>query len=190
MSSALRRGLPTVLLLIVYASKPNRALVEQDVAILRANGALATQRGPEIQRLHLKQLEEIGVTACDTSCPPSADILGISMPDQGVNPATVDCAVVLNMPLIQQQAREWSAPGGDVTALVLVHEQEHCLRLPEDDRETPSGTGSGDRAQRSPMATRRRTVVPGDPARISTRSHSCRTTHSPAPLRAAGSGGR
>jgi len=126
------------LVLIGYASKPNRALVEQAVAILRANGALATQRGPEIQRLHLKQLEEIGVTACDTSCPPSADILGISMPDQGVNPATVDCAVVLNMPLIQQQAREWSAPGGDVTALVLVHEQEHCLRLPEDDRETPS----------------------------------------------------
>jgi hypothetical protein len=125
------------LVVIGYANKQNRALVERAVAILRARGELATQRRAEIQRLRLKQIEQIGVIACDNSCPPSDDILGTARPDQGLNPELVDCAVVLNMPLIQQTARDWEAPAADITALVLVHEQEHCLRVP-DDRETPA----------------------------------------------------
>jgi hypothetical protein len=96
---------------------------------------LASQRGAEIQRLHLKRIEEIGVTACDKSCPPSDDILGVATPDEGVAAGTVDCAVVLNMPLIRESARERKVAPGDMTAVVLVHEQEHCLRVP-DDRET------------------------------------------------------
>ncbi len=125
------------LVVIGYATKPNRKLVEQAVASLRARAELASQRGPEIERLHLKRIEEIGVIACDKSCPPSDDILGTATPDEGVTPGTVDCAVVLNMPLIQESAGEWEVRAGDVTALVLVHEQEHCLRVP-DDRETPA----------------------------------------------------
>jgi hypothetical protein len=125
------------LVVIGHATTQNRALVERAVTTLRARGELATQRAPEIKRLHLKQIEEIGVTACDNSCPPSDDILGTALPDEGLVPGTVDCAVVLNMPLIQKSAREWKAPVGDMTALVLVHEQEHCLRVP-DDRETPA----------------------------------------------------
>lgn len=125
------------LVVIGYASKQNRALVEQAVAILRDRKELATQRRPEIERLRLKHVEEIGVIACDTSCPPSPDILGTATPDQGRNPEMVDCAVVLNMPLIRQAARDWNAPVSAMTALVLVHEQEHCLRVP-DDRETPA----------------------------------------------------
>lgn len=125
------------LVVIGHATTRNRALVERAVAILRAQGELATQRAPEVKRLHLKQIEEIGVTACDNSCPPSDDILGTSFPDEGVVRGAVDCAVVLNMPLIQRAAREWKAPAADMTALVLVHEQEHCLHVP-DDRETPA----------------------------------------------------
>jgi hypothetical protein len=125
------------LVVIGYATKPNGKLVEQAVASLRDRAELASQRGPEIQRLHLKRIEQIGVTACDKSCPPSDDILGTATPDEGAAPGTVDCAVVLNMPLIQQSAREWELRAGEVTALVLVHEQEHCLRVP-DDRETPA----------------------------------------------------
>jgi hypothetical protein len=125
------------LVVIGYATKGNRALVERAVTILRDHAELATQRESEIQRLHLKQIEEIGVTACDKSCPPSDDILGFATPDEGVVAGTVDCAVVLNMPLIQQSAREWKVAPGDMTAVVLVHEQEHCLRVP-DDRETPA----------------------------------------------------
>jgi hypothetical protein len=125
------------LVVIGHATTPNRALVERAVAILRDRGELATQRDPEIQRLHLKQLEAIGVTACDNSCPPSDDILGTATPDEGMAPGTVDCAVVLNMPLIQRSARDWKAPASEMTALVLVHEQEHCLRTP-DGRETPA----------------------------------------------------
>jgi hypothetical protein len=125
------------LVVIGYASPRNRALVERAVAILRDRAELATQRRAEIQRLHLARIEETGVTACDTSCPPSDDILGASTPDEGADPSMVDCVVVLNMPLIQRSAREWDAPVAGVTALVLVHEQEHCLRTP-DDRGTPA----------------------------------------------------
>jgi hypothetical protein len=125
------------LVVIGYANRKNRPIVERAVAILRDRKELATQRRAEIQRLHLKQLEEVGVIACDTSCPPSDDILGTATPDQGANRELVDCAVVLNMPLIHQAAREWNAPVSDMTALVLIHEQEHCLRVP-DARETPA----------------------------------------------------
>jgi len=125
------------LVVIGHATTRNRALGERAVSILRAQGELAAQRAPEVKRLHLKQIEEIGVTACDNSFPPSDDILGTSLPDEGVVRGTVDCAVVLNMPLIQRSAREWKVPAVDMTALVLVHEQEHCLRVP-DDRETPA----------------------------------------------------
>ena len=125
------------LVVVGYANRQNRALVERAVAILRRHGELATQRRAEIQRLRLKQLEQIGVIACDSSCPRSDDILGTAKPDQGLNPELVDCAVVLNMPLIQATAKDWEAAAADITALVLVHEQEHCLRTP-DDRETPA----------------------------------------------------
>ncbi len=71
-------------------------------------------------------------------------LAGVAMPAcagpgtaTATDPEMVDCAVVLNMPLIQQAAREWQAPAGGMTAVVLVHEQEHCLRVP-DDRETPA----------------------------------------------------
>jgi hypothetical protein len=125
------------LVVIGHATTPNRALVERAVAILRARGELANQRAAEVRRLHLKQIEEIGVTACDSSCPQSDDILGTSVPDEGLVPGTVDCAVVLNMPLIQHSADEWETSATNMTALVLVHEQEHCLRTP-DGRETPA----------------------------------------------------
>jgi hypothetical protein len=125
------------LVVIGHATTRNRAIVERAVAILRAHGELATQRASEVQRLHLKRIEEIGVTACDSSCPPSDDILGTAVPDDGLTVGMVDCAVVLNMPLIQRSAREWEAPADAVTALVMIHEQEHCLRTP-DGRETPA----------------------------------------------------
>jgi hypothetical protein len=125
------------LVVIGHATRQNRAIVERALTILRARGEMANQRSREIQRLHLKRIEEIGVTACDSSCPPSDDILGTALPDDGVTAGMVDCAVVLNMPLIQQSAREWKAPVDAMTALVLIHEQEHCLRTP-DDRETPA----------------------------------------------------
>ena len=125
------------LVVIGHATTRNRTLVERAVAILRARGELPDQRAGEVKRLHLKQIEEIGVTACDSSCPPSDDILGTATPDEGVVPGTVDCAVVLNMPRIQRSAREWKTSATNLTALVLIHEQEHCLRLP-DGRETPA----------------------------------------------------
>jgi hypothetical protein len=46
-----------------HATTRNRGIVERAVAILRAHGELANQRGSEVQRLHLKPIEEIGVTA-------------------------------------------------------------------------------------------------------------------------------
>jgi hypothetical protein len=125
------------LVVIGHATAPNRALVERAVAILRARGELPDQRAAEVKRLHLKQIEEIGITAFDSSCPPSDDLLGVATPDEGVVPGTVDCAVVLNMPLIQRSARDWKTSATNMTALVLVHEQEHCLRTP-DGRETPA----------------------------------------------------
>jgi hypothetical protein len=103
------------LVVIDYATKRNRALVERAVTILRVHAELASQRSHEIQRLHLKQIEEIGVTACDKSCPPSDDILGVVTPDEGVAAGTVDCAVVLKIPLIQESAREWKVAPGDMT---------------------------------------------------------------------------
>jgi hypothetical protein len=42
------------------------------------------------------------------------------------------------MPLIRTSAKEWKTDPAGMTALVLVHEQEHCLRLPDDERETPA----------------------------------------------------
>jgi hypothetical protein len=125
------------LVVIGYASRQDRPVVEQAVAILRDRSELASQRGREIRRLGLEQIEQIGLTACDSSCPPSDDILGTAQPDVGRNPLMVDCAVVLNMPQIRKSAGEWEAQLGGLAALVLVHEQEHCIRTP-DGRETPA----------------------------------------------------
>jgi hypothetical protein len=131
------RSRASPLVVIGYASRQDRPVVEQAVAILRDRGELATQRGREIRRLGLKEIEQIGLIACDSSCPPSDDILGTAQPDVARNPLMVDCSVVLNMPRIRKSAGEWDAPLGGVTALVLIHEQEHCIRVP-DDRETPA----------------------------------------------------
>jgi hypothetical protein len=40
------------------------------------------------------------------------------------------------MPPIRKQARDWGLPVTLVVAVVIVHEQEHCVRLP-DGRERP-----------------------------------------------------
>ena len=47
------------------------------------------------------------------------------------------CDIELDLSGLERDARDWGLPVSQVTASTLVHEQEHCVRDP-DDRETPA----------------------------------------------------
>jgi hypothetical protein len=49
----------------------------------------------------------------------------------------VGCEILLDLSGIRRDARDWGLPVAQAAASTLVHEQEHCIRDP-DDRETPA----------------------------------------------------
>jgi hypothetical protein len=51
--------------------------------------------------------------------------------------APVFCDIRIDLAVVEREARGWGLPVTQVVATLLAHEQEHCIRDP-DDRETPA----------------------------------------------------
>ena len=107
--------------------------VEQAVGVLRRHGELAAQRWEELRRRRLNQVQPLQVRVCRDCLP---DRLGDARagPEAG---GAVGCDIRLDLTVIEDSARGWGLPVTQVVATLLVHEQEHCIRDP-DDRETPA----------------------------------------------------
>jgi Ca-activated chloride channel family protein len=107
--------------------------VLEAVVILRDHGELAFQRHDDIKRRHLNQVGPLWITVC-RGC--LEDLIGQASADSETGGIT-GCDIELDLSGLERDARDWGLPVGQVTASTLVHEQEHCVRDP-DDRETPA----------------------------------------------------
>ena len=106
--------------------------VWQAAGLLRDHGELAVQRAPDLRRRHLQQVGPLQVDAC-RSCRGELGEASTGEPVGGIAP----CEIQLDMVELEEAARSWSLSMLLVTATTLVHEQEHCIRDP-DDRERPA----------------------------------------------------
>jgi hypothetical protein len=107
--------------------------VEQGVALLRRHGELGAQRWEELRRRRLNQVGPLQIQVCRGCLP---ELLG----DARTAPAAtgaVGCDVRVDLAVVEGAARDWGLPVTQVVATLLTHEQEHCIRHP-DDRETPA----------------------------------------------------
>ena len=100
----------------------DRRIVEQATILLYRLGELAEQRPAEIGR-PLSQSFRLDVSACEF-CKPGA----LSAPASYYTPLGADCEATLNLPLLKQQAKLVRLPVTELAAVLLLHEQEQCLR--------------------------------------------------------------
>jgi hypothetical protein len=119
---------PSPELLIDAATKADRTRVERAVGLLRDNGLLASQRTAEIRRKHLVQINGLDVNACDVC---AARSLTSSSTGDYWNDEHTPCRVQLNLPFIKAQAKTARLPLKHLVAMVLLHEQEVCMRTPD-----------------------------------------------------------
>ncbi|HZD02394.1 MAG TPA: VWA domain-containing protein [Actinomycetes bacterium] len=117
----------------VEANARDRDTVEQALAIVRDHGELAFQRRDSIRRRHLNQVDPLRITVCH-SC--RDDRIGEAYTSDGRGDV-VACEILVDMAGVRSNARDWGLRVTDVVAVLLTHEQEHCVRSP-DDRETPA----------------------------------------------------
>jgi Ca-activated chloride channel family protein len=106
--------------------------VWQAARLLRDHRELAVQRARELRGLRLQQVGPLLVEVC-RSC---LDALGTADTGRVVG-GLAPCEIRLDMTELERASRDWGLPLVVVTATTLVHEQEHCVRDP-DDRETPA----------------------------------------------------
>jgi Ca-activated chloride channel family protein len=117
----------------IDAPRRDWPVVEEAVAILRRHGELAYQRGDDLRRHHRNQVGPLQISVCRGS---GDDWIGEASPDEEFAGA-VSCDVRLDLSGIEQSARDANLPVALATASVLIHEQEHCVRSP-DDHERPA----------------------------------------------------
>jgi von Willebrand factor type A domain len=117
----------------VDAGGRDRSAVEQRVVLLREHGELAPQRGEDLRRRRLNQVGPLAISVCH-DC--RTDRIGEAFAGLEVAGA-VDCQILLELSGIERDARRNGLPVTLVIASTLVHEQEHCVRDP-DDRERPA----------------------------------------------------
>jgi hypothetical protein len=117
----------------IDAEPRDRAAVERAAAIVRQHGEMAVQRRDTIRRQHRNQVEALQITAC-RGC--RNDASGVAFPFK-VSADVVSCGIVIEMSFVERNARGWGLPVTDVLAVLLAHEQEHCIRYP-DDHERPA----------------------------------------------------
>jgi hypothetical protein len=109
--------------------------VEQGVALLRRHGELGAQRWDELRRRRLNQVGPLQIQVC-RGCLNDPKLLGDAATGQAAG-APVLCDIRVDLAVVEGEARGWGLPVTLVVASLLAHEQEHCIRDP-DDRETPA----------------------------------------------------
>lgn len=117
----------------IEAGPRDWSTVQEAVVILRDHGELAFQRHDDIKRRHLNQVGPLWIKVC-RGC--LKDLIGQASADSETG-AITGCGIDLDLSGLERDARDWGLPVGQVIASTLVHEQEHCVRSP-DDRETPA----------------------------------------------------
>ncbi len=115
----------------ISAKAGDRETLERALTVVRDHGELAYQRRDSIRRRHLNEVNLIRIEMCDGICGGS---LGVASAGSEGGRA-VSCGVLVDLRLVEKVARSWSLPIVEVLAVLLVHEQEHCVRAP-DDRES------------------------------------------------------
>jgi hypothetical protein len=109
--------------------------VEQGVALLRRHGELGAQRWEELRRRRLNQIGPLQIQVC-RGCLTDPNLLGDATTTQAAGDP-VYCEIRIDLTVVEPEARGWGLPVTLVVATLLAHEQEHCIRDP-DDRETPA----------------------------------------------------
>ena len=117
----------------IDAHRRDRATVERAVAIVRGHGELAAQRRDGLRRRELNLVDPLRVELCRGCLPDRQGEAGTTTEAAG----TVGCDIRVDLAVVERAARGWGLPVVQVVAVLLVHEQEHCIRDP-DDRETPA----------------------------------------------------
>jgi Ca-activated chloride channel homolog len=115
----------------IDANARDRETLERALTIVRDHGELGYQRRDSIRRRHLNEVNLLRIGICDGACDGN---LGVASADSEGG-RTVACGILVDLPLATKDARAWSLPITEVLAVLLVHEQEHCVRDP-DDRES------------------------------------------------------
>jgi hypothetical protein len=109
--------------------------MERAVALLRDHDELAFQRYDELRRHHRNQVGPLSIAVC-RGCLEDLGQVGHASSGTEAGGFT-GCDIAFDLAGAEESARAWGLPLTQVTASVLVHEQEHCIRDP-DDRETPA----------------------------------------------------
>jgi Ca-activated chloride channel family protein len=118
----------------VEANRQDLEVLEQAAAVLREQGELAPQRRGDTRRRHFNDVKRLYVIACDGCL---KNLLGQSLISESNVDLSVGCGIELDMSGLRSDARNWGLSVVEVAASTLIHEQEHCVRDP-DDRETPA----------------------------------------------------
>lgn len=109
----------------VTAGRRDWRIVHQAVVLLRDQGELAPQRGGQPRRNHVGPLD---IEVCRSCLKRN---LAETQPDDKVD-GLVECPIRFDMAHVEAAARDWDVPLTRIAASVLVHEQEHCVRDPDD----------------------------------------------------------
>jgi hypothetical protein len=118
----------------IDAGARDRATVERALAVVRDHGELAYQRADAIRRHRLNQVAALRITVC-RSCGERTRLGQASTADE--RGTLVSCDILVDLSVVERTAQGWGLPVARVAAVLLAHEQEHCIRSP-DDRETPA----------------------------------------------------
>ena len=115
-------------LLFVQADAPTPAwqTVQQAAAILRDHHELAVQRHRRLRQQRLNQTGPLYVGICSNCLKDRlAEAVATSYGKD-----TVDCGITIDLARTRAQARAWSVTAVQLTAVLLAHEQEHCIQHP------------------------------------------------------------
>jgi hypothetical protein len=110
----------------VDARTPTWQTVQQAAAILRDHHELAVQRHRRLRQQRLKQTGPLYVEICN-NCFKDHLAEAVATP-HGTD--TVECGITIDLARTRAQARAWSLTAVQLTAVMLAHEQEHCIQSP------------------------------------------------------------
>ena len=128
-----RERLFDLLFVQAVASTSDWRAIQQAAALLRDHHELAPQRHAELRRPRRSHTGPLRVRVCQSCLDGN---IGNAIPGEQAGGAR-ECNIRLDMAELRAAASDWNLPLHRVTASVLTHEQEHCIRRP-DDREIPS----------------------------------------------------
>jgi hypothetical protein len=100
--------------------------VQRAASILRDHHELAVQRHRQLRQQRLNQTGPLYVEVCD-NCFKDRLAEAVATPH---GKDAVECGITIDLARTRAQARAWSITAVQLTAVMLAHEQEHCIQFP------------------------------------------------------------